>query len=372
MERRPSPERLHQSQGDNSQEREGASDQKGKSISNILKLTKDATVGTTLETVAGMVGSAGGAERTANTLRELMAKRRGAVPESGKTSAAPEARIAGPSDQGSEARDIAGEGWDNNLDKKFKNATALYTHTRIIMQENLERRLLENPNPTNAEWDRGIFNEELYPQFIDAIPVMWSKGYETWSSESRRLTDSFKSPLADDAETHRLESFAAGEPQAVPEGMLIEVLKDFPNITLEGEGKDDFRTHQIDGSFVLDQTTIEGLELIGVKVEIMGVGDKGYSRIFFEADEETTLRAVKETCDQIAAILPDRGQPAPPRMTEGAIAFRAKYSRDTPVASLTAPGAVNIPGRSARETATRETSSPESSSSSSSSLDMEM
>jgi hypothetical protein len=357
-------ERLHRSLGDSSQRREGASGQQGESISNILKLTKEATVETTLENVTGTIGAAGGAEVTANALRELMAKRRGA---------APEAPIAGPSDRVLETPNIASEGWDDDLDKKFKNATALFAHTRIIMRKNIEQRLQENPTPTSIELNMGVYKQELFPHFIDAAPLMYKKGYETWSSGTRVSSESFKLPLALDSETDRQEGLSAGEPQAVPEGMLEAVLRGTPNVTLEGENKDNYRTHQIDGRFTLDKATIEKLEEIGVKVEVMDEGDEEYTRIFFEADEVTTLRAVKATCDQIADILPDKGQPAPPKMTEKAIAFRDpnSRSRDTNVAApMTAPGAIDIPGRPARETA-REASSPESSLPSTSSVEMD-
>jgi hypothetical protein len=362
MERRPPTERLHRSQGDSSHE--------GKSVSDIIKLTtQEVSVQPKHENVTGTVGRAGGTERITKALQNVMLKSQ----EASKMSAAPEARIAGPSERGSETRNIASENLDLNLDKKFKNATALYGHAYTMMEEATRKRLIENPNPTPEELDRGIFNEELYPQFIDAIPLMWSKGYETWSSEPKILLEEFKSPLAIDRETARQESLFAGKPQEVPEGMLGEILRTTPNVTLKGEGKDHYRIQQIDGSFYLDKATIEKIEALGAQAEVIGVGDNAYSRIFFEADEETTLRSIKATCDKIAAILPDKGQPAPQHMTQGAIAFREKYGRNTHVAHMTKPGALDIPGRSARETAAREASSTESSSSSSaSSFEMDL
>jgi hypothetical protein len=310
------------------QSREIKSGQKGEfrgSIDIFKIATQGAGVQTTYENIAGKVERPGGGT---NVLRDL-----------GKTQhlIVPETNVGEPSDRGSEAHDITSGSGDNRLDRTFKNFTTLHGYGFRIIKEDVARRLRENPRPTSIEMIMGIYREHLRPQFRDAIPLMISKGYETWSSGSRLSSGEFK------------WGESGGEPQAVPEGMQERVLEDFPDVVLEGDGKDQFRTQQVDGMFTLDEVTISKLKDAGFNVETRPREDKMYTRIFFEP-REANLKTIKDDCDKLAAMLPETGKTVPPNMSQDAIEFRARYSGDTNVASSSAAaGAINIPGRRARD-----------------------
>lgn len=339
---------------DASQSKEIKSGRKGEPSGSIdiFKLTtQGAGVQTTYENVAGKVERPGGGK---NALRDLGQRQHLTVPE---------ASVGEPSDRSSETHNIVGESVDKRLDRTFKNFTALHGYGFKIIEEDVARRLRENPRPTSIEMTMGIYCEELRPQYRDAIPLMISKGYETWSSGSRLSSGDFK-----------WDKFG-GEPQAVPEGMQERVFEDFPDVVLEGDGKDQFRTQQVDGMFTLDEVTISKLKDAGFNVESKPRGDKMYTRIFFEA-REANLKTIKDDCDRLARILPETGKTVLPNMSQSAIEFRARYSGDTNVASSSAAaGAINIPGRRARDAdvSSREASPhpyPEESSGSSPSMDL--
>jgi hypothetical protein len=311
-----------------SQSREIKSGQKGEprgSIDIFKITTQGAGVQTTYENVAGKVERTGGGK---NALRDLGKRQHLTVPE---------ASVGGPLDRSSEAHDIAGESVDKRLNRTFKNFTALHGYGFKIIEEDVARRVRENPRPTSIEMTMGIYREELRPQFRDAIPLMVSKGYETWSSGSRLSSGDFQ-----------WDKFG-GEPQAVPEGMQEQVLKDFPDVVL-GEGdKEHFRTQQVDGMFTLDEVTISKLKNAGFNVETRPREDKMYTRIFF-GPREANLKKIKDDCDRLARILPETGKTVSPNMSQSAIEFRARYSGDTNVASSSAAaGAISIPGRRARD-----------------------
>jgi hypothetical protein len=345
--------------GDQSQPEEvnpGGKKEGTSASADILRITTQQEAGaqTTPENVSGHIVRTGDGT---NILRNLAERSR--ISEAG---------VEEPS-RGPETHTVASDSGDPRLDKTFKNYTALYEYGYNIARKDLRKRLEENPHPTSLERNMGIFLEDLSPQFRDAVPLMNTKGYETWSAEARLSSESFNwsaeaGPFDED---FNRPAESSSRPQAVPEGMQERVMEDTPNIPLEGEAKNHYRTQQIDGKFTLDEATIGKLKGIGVHVEATGNGDKTYTRIFFDAPE-ANLKTIKELCGQIAAILPDKGQPAPPNMSQNAVNFRARYSQDTNVASRSVPGAISIPGRSAQDTyrtsreASSHSSSPETSS----------
>ena len=145
------------------------------------------------------------------------------------------------------------------------------------MEKRLRKRLRKNPHPTELELRLGAFLEELEPQAGEAILDFNRKGYSTSSS---------------------------------------------------GFGGLDGSIQQIDGAFVIDNETRARLETIGVSVDVEKAWGKDYTTLVFRPSKPD-LAEMKVMWSHIAAMLPDKGQPAPPCINDAAEHFRRNYGRGT-------------------------------------------
>lgn len=132
----------------------------------------------------------------------------------------------------------------------------------------LQERLKTNPVPTDLECIIGAFLEQLEWQVRDAVVAFNKKGYSTDSS-----------------------GFYSAE-------------------------------QVIDGEFKFRADTVKSIEKLGAKVG----GGKKWTEIRF-LPKEQDLKKIKETWDQIAEILPNRGQVAEPSTALEAGEFRKKYKK---------------------------------------------
>ncbi len=301
---------------------------------NMFKATRASDAGVQVTEVHAS-GDIGRSDREANRLRDFI-RPQPPAPEAGKGKSI---------EQRSETHAIASGSEDSRLNRTFKNYTTLRGYVDKISREGAAKRALENPQPTETELQMGIYREALPLQFQKAIPDMFEKGYQTWASGARISAEPFQQE-------------ASRPLQAVPEGTMHQVPEDFPNVYnpyTGGEGIEPYQIQQVDGRFSLDEGTIRALKNEGFQVEIEGEGDTARTRIFFDPGKiiegkPVSLKTIKERCDRIAAILPDTGTQALPNISQDAIAFRTRHSQGTDVASRAVPGAINIPGRPARET----------------------
>ncbi len=323
---------------------------------NMFKATRASDAGVQVTEVHAS-GDIGRSDREANRLRDFI-RPQPPAPEAGKGKSI---------EQRSETHAIASGSEDMRLNRTFKNYTTLRGYVDKISREGAAKRALENPKPTETELQMGIYREALPLQFQTAIPDMFEKGYNTWASGARISAEPFQ------------WSEAPRPLQAVPEGTMHQVREDFPNQYIKGEGIETYQIQQVDGRFSLEQDTIRALNNEGFQVEIEGEGDTAHTRIFFDPGKiiegkPVSLKTIKERCDRIAAILPDKHRLAPPSMSEDAIAFRRRH-QDTNVASRAVPGAINIPERPARETYTSssgDSTRPSSNNSAAASFDIDL
>jgi len=130
------------------------------------------------------------------------------------------------------------------------------SHTQIGKET--AERVKNNPKPTDDEVTAGAFREMLEPQVRDAVFEMRKKGYATESS---------------------------------------------------GFGGKTGEVQSIDGYFEIDPKTEESLRDVGVQVSRdEGFGPK-YAFLRFSPDEPS-LEKIKTKWDEVAKLLPDRGQQA--------------------------------------------------------------
>lgn len=150
--------------------------------------------------------------------------------------------------------------------------TQLRVDTHAEMEAELQARLRSNPHPTAVEFTMGAFVEELEPQVRGAVIELRRKGYATHSSgfygrwgEFQCIDGPFKIPLG-----------------------------------------------------VRKKLRAEGFEVVG------GWPCSPVARILFWPPEPN-LDRIRGTWDWwVAAVLPDKGRPAPTTRTWGGDRFRAQ------------------------------------------------
>lgn len=142
------------------------------------------------------------------------------------------------------------------------------------IEEDTERRIQNNPTPTEDEIMMGAFVEMLEPQVRRAILEMQRKGYATESS---------------------------------------------------GFGKD-ASWQAVDGWFRIDDDTIKKLNNIGVNVQTQEseIHNNTFTDIEFKPTE-ANLTKIEASWKKIADILPDLGKKAGPAFSRGCETFRDKY-----------------------------------------------
>ncbi|MBP9695295.1 MAG: hypothetical protein KBD73_02740 [Candidatus Magasanikbacteria bacterium] len=142
-----------------------------------------------------------------------------------------------------------------------------------------EKRIRENPKPTEEETMAGAFREMIETQVRDALFEFYRKGYPTESS---------------------------------------------------GFGGEFGETQSLDGYFEIDEETKKKMEALGVKVlkgidlGLPGQTEK-YTYIQFNPSNPDTDE-IKKKWDTIAALLPQRKEPAQPSISGGSEDFRKQYA----------------------------------------------
>jgi hypothetical protein len=162
-------------------------------------------------------------------------------------------------------------------DKSERLAT-LRREVNQQIEEETQERIRTNPVPTETEIELGAFVEMLEPQVRDALIQMHSKGYNTESS---------------------------------------------------GFGGQYSNLQVIEGFFSLGDRTKAQLEAQGVEVKSTRLFSHPYTDIVFQP-KEPDLAKIKKKWDTVAALLPDKGQPALPSTTDGAVEFRKRFAPHSP------------------------------------------
>ncbi len=171
----------------------------------------------------------------------------------------------------------------SRTEEKLQNFARLRERVHESMQVEEERRLKENPKPTEEELYMGAFTEWLEPQVRDAIPAIYRKGYATLSS-----------------------GFHAEEPD-------IQI---------------------IDGFFEIGDEAKAVIQRLGVEVlrgPDIGLPDNKYITMLRFRAPRALLAAMKQTWDSVAVALPPKTLPAGIRaICDRAEEFRAQYAPDHP------------------------------------------
>lgn len=165
--------------------------------------------------------------------------------------------------------------------KRPTEFTQLRRKVREKTQKETEERIKNNPVPTEAELRLGCFVEQIEPQAREAVLTVNRKGYSTEGS-----------------------GFA-------------------------GEGEFGEKHQAIEGFFTIDDETKEKLEKMGVEIRTGFQDRKIFTTIQFQP-KEPDLNSMKKVWDDIAAILPDTGQPAPQSINFFAKVFRKRYTQAKP------------------------------------------
>lgn len=165
--------------------------------------------------------------------------------------------------------------------ERQNNFQKLREQTHKKMEAEIEKRIRENPNPTEEEIMAGAFREMIEPQVRDALFEFYRKGYSTESS---------------------------------------------------GFGGEYGEIQTIDGYFEIDEETKRKMEVLGVRVlKGKDIGLPGqsehYTYIQFNP-ENPDLNEIKKKWDAIAALLPKREEPAQPSISGGSEDFRKQYAPD--------------------------------------------
>lgn len=171
----------------------------------------------------------------------------------------------------------------SRAEKRLQSFARLRERVHESMQVEEERRLVENPSPTEEELYMGAFTEWLEPQVRNAIPAMYRQGYATLSS-----------------------GFHAEEPD-------IQI---------------------IDGFFEIDDDAKVLIQRMGVEVlrgADIGLPKNKYITMLRFRAPRASLAAMKQTWDSVAAALPPKTLPAGIRaICDRAEEFRAQYAPDHP------------------------------------------
>jgi len=142
-----------------------------------------------------------------------------------------------------------------------------------------EKRIKENPKPTEEEIMAGAFREMIEPQVRDALFEFYRKGYSTESS---------------------------------------------------GFGGEFGEIQSLDGYFEIDEETKKKIEELGVKVlkgrdlDLPGQSEK-YTYIQFNPSSPD-IKEIKKKWDVIVALLPQREEPVQPSISGGSEDFRKQYA----------------------------------------------
>lgn len=155
----------------------------------------------------------------------------------------------------------------------------LREETHHEMEKAVMDRETKNPQPEEIELVIGRFLEDIEPQVRDAVVEMVRKGYATASS---------------------------------------------------GFGGNFGQKQVIDGNFSIDEQTRKTLGEFGVQVKGwadygMPYDDARYTFIEF-SPTAPDIKAMKDTWDRVAAVLPDLGHIAPPSVTGGSQEFRKRFA----------------------------------------------
>lgn len=164
-----------------------------------------------------------------------------------------------------------------------KHFAALREQTHRKIEVETAKRIRDNPKPTDEEIQAGAFREMIEPQVRDALFEFYRKGYATESS---------------------------------------------------GFGGDYGETQSLDGYFEIDEETKRKIEALGARVlKGKDIGQPGwgehYTFIQFKPINPD-LNGIKSIWDKIAAILPQKNEPAPPSISGGSEDFRKQYASDRP------------------------------------------
>lgn len=173
-----------------------------------------------------------------------------------------------------------GQGQQENIRKQFGQ---LREEVHQMMETEEERRLAENPTPTEQELYMGVFQESLEPQVRAAVTEMFRKGYATQSS-----------------------GFHGGE----------------------------YEMQMIDGWFTIDAETKEKLSQIGVEVlrgaDIGVPKNKIMTALRFRA-RRPSVEEMKARWDEVAAVLPEKTLPQGIRaISDRSEEFRQEFAPDYP------------------------------------------
>lgn len=162
--------------------------------------------------------------------------------------------------------------WKNNFQRLREQI-----HKQVEIET--EKRIKENPKPTEEEIMVGAFREMIEPQVRDAVFEFYRKGYSTESS---------------------------------------------------GFGGEFGETQSLDGYFEIDEKTKEKMEVLGIKVlkgRDLGLPweNEKYTYIQFKPNNPDADE-IKKKWDAIAALLPQREEPAQPSISGGSEDFRKQYA----------------------------------------------
>lgn len=176
---------------------------------------------------------------------------------------------------------MRGEGFYNPEREKMHQFSELRKKAHEQIEKETAERIKNNPVPAEEEIMVGAFREMLEPQIRDAVFEFFKKGYATESS-------GFRGDIGDE--------------------------------------------QSMDGYFEIDNEAKEKIEALGAKV-LKGAEtglpyqSEEWASIRFKA-ENPDLKEIKQKWDQIAEIMPDKGEPALPSISGGSEDFRKQYAPD--------------------------------------------
>lgn len=169
----------------------------------------------------------------------------------------------------------------NPTQERRNSFQTLREHTHQAMEAELEKRIQENPKPTEEEVMVGAFREMIEPQVRDTVFEFYRKGYSTESS---------------------------------------------------GFGDEFGETQSLDGYFDIDGRTKRKLETLGVKVlkgrdvDLPGQSEQ-YTYIQFNP-EYPDMHEMKKKWDAVASLLPQRKGSAQPSISGASEDFRKQYAKN--------------------------------------------
>ena len=165
--------------------------------------------------------------------------------------------------------------------ERFAKFAALRKSAHEQIDRESERRMADNPAPTEEEVTIGAFREMIEPQVRDAVFQMLRKGYTTDSS---------------------------------------------------GFGGENSDIQSLDGYFDINADTLKKLEELGVKVlkgKDVGLPHQTDKYTYLQIKpERADMEEIKRTWDRIVEALPARNIPAEPSLSGGSADFRRRFAPD--------------------------------------------